>query len=94
VFGVGLFAALAGLRGQPERAERLWAAVAHEDAGAPLGGWRRHRHNLEAKIRSKLGGAWHAPEQTDAPTLDRAVTLALGKSVPPDLARSPREAAS
>lgn len=78
VFGVGLFAALASTREQPERAERLWTAVADEDAGAPLGGWRRHRHNLEATIRSKLGGAWRSPDQTNAVTLDDAVTLALG----------------
>jgi hypothetical protein len=72
------FAALAGMREQPERAERLWAAVADEDAGAPLGGWRRHRHNLEAKIGSELGGAWRSPDQTKALTLDDAVTLAVG----------------
>ena len=77
VFGVGLFAALASMRDQPERTERLWAAVADEDAGAPLGGWRRHRHNLETKIRSNLGGARRSPDQTNALTLDHAVTLAL-----------------
>ena len=84
VFGVGLFAALASTREQPERAERLWTAVADEDPGAPLGGWRRHRHNLEAKIRSNLGGAWRSPAQTKALTLDHAVTLAL------DTRRRPR----
>ena len=53
------------------------AAVADEDAGAPLGGWRRHRHNLETKIGSQLGGARRSPDRTNALTLDHAVTLAL-----------------
>jgi ATP/maltotriose-dependent transcriptional regulator MalT len=78
VFGVGLFAAIATARGQHERAEQLWAAVAHEDAGAPLGGWRRHRQDFVAIIERHLGEAWHRPEQASRPTLDDAVTLAFG----------------
>ena len=51
VFGVGLFARVAVERGQFERAGRLWGAIRNEDAGAPLGGWRRHRRQCEARIR-------------------------------------------
>jgi predicted ATPase/class 3 adenylate cyclase len=52
VFGVGLLACVAGQRGQLERAGRLWAAIESKDAGAPLGGWRRHRQTCESRLRS------------------------------------------
>jgi predicted ATPase len=77
VFGVGLCAALAAVRGERERAEDLWAAVAHEDGGAPLGGWRRHREDLETTIREQLGAAWRQPDPASALPLDDAVALAL-----------------
>ena len=77
VLGVGLCAVLAAARGQRERAENLWAAVAHEDGGAPLGGWRRHREDLETAIREQLGAAWRQPDPANALPLDDAVALAL-----------------
>ena len=77
LLGVGLFAALAAVHGLRERAETLWAAVAHEDGGAPLGGWRRHREDLEATIRKQLGTAWREPDPASALPLDDAVALAL-----------------
>ncbi len=77
VLGVGLCAALAAVRGQRERAEDLWAAVAYEDGGAPLGGWRRHREDLETTIREQLGAAWRQPDPANALRLDDAVVLAL-----------------
>jgi predicted ATPase/DNA-binding SARP family transcriptional activator len=76
VFGVGLLAAIAAARGQQERAGQLWGAVAHEDVGAPLGGWRRHRDDLEA-ITERQPPNLH---QTSRLTLDDAVTLALQSS--------------
>ncbi len=50
VFGVGLLACIAAERGQLERAGHLWGAIEHQDAVAPLGGWRRHRQSCEARI--------------------------------------------
>jgi hypothetical protein len=55
VFGVGVLAGVAVERGQLERAGHLWGAVEHEDAVAPLGGWRRHREAFEARIREAAG---------------------------------------
>jgi len=46
VFGVGLLATVAAQRAQLERAGCLWGAIEDEDAGAPLGGWRRHRQTV------------------------------------------------
>jgi predicted ATPase/class 3 adenylate cyclase len=78
VFGVGLLACVAAERGQHERASRLWGAVMAEDAGAPLGGWRRHRQALEARIREAAGPEFdHGSAQAQALTLDDAVVLAL-----------------
>jgi hypothetical protein len=83
VLGVGLCAALAAVRGQRERAEELWAAIAHEDGGAPLGGWRRHREDLETTIREQLGAAWRQPDPASALPLDDAVGLALQSRASP-----------
>ena len=77
VLGIGLCAALAAMRGQRERAVELWAAVAHEDGGAPLGGWRRHRADLENTIRGQLGSAWCPTDPASALPLDEAVARAL-----------------
>ncbi|MCY7301503.1 MAG: hypothetical protein LH654_00365 [Thermoleophilia bacterium] len=55
IFGVGLLARAAAERGDCEKAGRLWGAIEHEDAHAPLGGWRRHRDLCEERIR-KAGG--------------------------------------
>jgi predicted ATPase/DNA-binding SARP family transcriptional activator len=55
VFGVGLLARVAAVRGKADRAARLLAAVESDSSGAPLGGWRRHRGNDVAVIRAALG---------------------------------------
>jgi predicted ATPase len=79
VFGVGVLAAIAATRGQVGRAARLWTAIEHEDAVAPLGGWRRHRQACEAVIR-EVGGPGVADPNArgGAFTLEDAVRLALG----------------
>jgi hypothetical protein len=89
VLGVGLCAALAAVRGQRERAEDLWAAVADEDGGAPLGGWRRHRSELETTIREHLGAAWPPPDPASPLPLDDAVRLALRARSSPNRAAAP-----
>ena len=80
VLGVGLFAAVAAARGRRERAQQLWAAVADEDAGAPLGGWRRHRQDLEAIVEPHLEEASCLPERASGLSLEDAVTLVLESS--------------
>ena len=57
VFGVGLFAGIVASRGQFTLAQELWAAVADEDAGAPLGGWRRHRREIGLHVTRHIGDA-------------------------------------
>jgi predicted ATPase/class 3 adenylate cyclase len=81
VFGVGLFAWVAAERGQAERAGRLWGAIEEEDAGAPLGGWRRHREACEARIRQAAGPDFERGRKEGRDlTLDDAVSLALADS--------------
>jgi predicted ATPase/class 3 adenylate cyclase len=78
VFGVGLLARAAAELGQEERAGRLWGAIENEDAGAPLGGWRRHRHACEARVLEAAGRDFergYAEGRTL--TLEDAVELAL-----------------
>jgi len=78
VFGVGLLATVAAQRGQLERAGCLWGAIEDEDAGAPLGGWRRHRQTCEALIRRASGPQFErARARGRALPLDAAVALAL-----------------
>lgn len=81
VFGVGLLARAAAERGQPEHAGRLWGAIEHEDAVAPLGGWRRHRDACAARIRRVADPGFERgyTEGRDL-TLDEAVALALTAS--------------
>ena len=55
VFNVGVLATVAAGRGQAELAGRLWGAIEGEQAGAPLGGWRRHRQECESRIREVAG---------------------------------------
>ena len=78
VFGVGLFARLAAERGQVERAGRLWGAIEDEDAGAPLGGWRRHRQRCEERMRTVSGPDFARGRVAGHKlTLDEAVSIAL-----------------
>jgi hypothetical protein len=59
-------------------AGRLWGSIEHEDAGAPLGGWRRHRQECEARIREAAGAEFERGRASGgALTLDDAVSLAL-----------------
>jgi tetratricopeptide (TPR) repeat protein len=78
IFGVGILARVAAERGQLERAGRLWGAIEDEDAGAPLGGWRRHRQRCEGRIRGLSGPDFDGGRaEGRASTLDEAVSLAL-----------------
>jgi hypothetical protein len=78
IFGVGLLARAAAEKGDVERAGLLWGAIEDENAGAPLGGWRRHRQASEARILELA-----TPELEPALArgrelkLDEAVELAL-----------------
>jgi hypothetical protein len=79
VFGVGILARVAAERGQLERAGRLWGAIEDAEAGAPLGGWRRHRQEFEARMRELAGPEFdRGVAEGRALTLDDAVLLALG----------------
>jgi predicted ATPase/class 3 adenylate cyclase len=78
VFGVGLLACVAAECGQAERAGRLWGAIEDEEAGAPLGGWRRHRERCEGRIRELAGPEFdRGRAEGRALTLDDAVSIAL-----------------
>ena len=78
VLGVGLLAALAAERGEDARAGHLWGAIENEDAVAPLGGWRRHRRTLEARIRRAAGQEFERGQaESRSRTLDDVVSLAL-----------------
>ena len=78
VFGIGLLARVAAERGQRERAGRLWGSIEHEDAGAPLGGWRRHRRECEERMGETAGAEFERGRAAGrALTLDEAVGLAL-----------------
>jgi predicted ATPase/class 3 adenylate cyclase len=78
VFGVGLLARVAVERGEGEHGGHLWGAIEGEDTGAPLGGWRRHRADFEARIRELVGPEFErgCAEGREL-TLDNAVALAL-----------------
>ncbi len=78
VFGVGLLARVAIERGQNERAGRLWGAIEDVDAGAPLGGWRRHREDFARRVRELSGSDFDRGSAIGRElTLDDAVALAL-----------------
>jgi len=78
IFGIGILARVAAERGQLDRAGRLSGAIENEDAGAPLGGWRRHRQQCEGRIRELTGPEFaHGCAEGRALTLDDAVLIAL-----------------
>jgi tetratricopeptide (TPR) repeat protein len=80
VFGVGLLATVAAQRRQLERAGSLWGAIEHEDAVAPLGGWRRHRDECEVLIREAAGPEFETACAVGRTlTLDDATSLALDR---------------
>ena len=80
IFGVGVLAVTAAERGELERAGRLWGAIEDEDAGAPLGGWRRHRKTCETRIGEFAGPEFERGRSKGRElALDDAVTLALGR---------------
>jgi predicted ATPase/DNA-binding SARP family transcriptional activator len=82
VFGVGLLATVAAQRLQLERAGSLWGAIEREDAVAPLGGWRRHRHECEVLIREAAGPEFEtACAEGRTLTLDDAASLALDRHI-------------
>ena len=81
VFGAGLLAWAAATRGEAERAGRLWGAIEDEHAGAPLGGWWRHRDACEGRIREVAGPEFERGYVEGRElTLDDAVSLALSVS--------------
>jgi predicted ATPase len=55
VFGVGLLACVAAVRGDLGRAGRLWGAIENRSAFAPLGGWQRHRDECSGRMRDAVG---------------------------------------
>ncbi|MBA2383644.1 MAG: hypothetical protein H0V68_03140 [Actinobacteria bacterium] len=78
VFGVGLLACVAAARGNARRAALLWGAIEDEDAGAPLGGWRRHRAACAERIVKAAGPEFDCGRTEGRElTLDDAVALAL-----------------
>jgi predicted ATPase/class 3 adenylate cyclase len=84
IFGVGILARVAAERGELERAGRLWGAIENEQAGAPLGGWRRHRETCERRIRELAGPEFErARVEGHALTLDEAVLMAGGAGAVP-----------
>ena len=77
VFDVGILATIAAERGDAVRAGRLWAAIENELAGAPLGGWRRHRAQCEVRIRAAAGPDFdRGYSEGRNLTLDEAVVIA------------------
>jgi hypothetical protein len=77
VFGVGLMARSAAEEGDYERAGLLWGAIEDEDAGAPLGGWRRHRDESRRRITDLAGPDFEAAcARGRELTLDEAVAVA------------------
>jgi predicted ATPase/class 3 adenylate cyclase len=78
VFGVGLLACVAAARGECEHAGLLWGSIEETDAVAPLGGWRGHRPECEARINRAAGPEFDRGRVAGRElTLDAAVARAL-----------------
>jgi ATP/maltotriose-dependent transcriptional regulator MalT len=78
IFGVGILARVAAERGRSERAGMLWAVVEDEQVAAPMGGWQRHRAEVEQRIRAVAGPDFDRGYARGRElTLDEAVALAL-----------------
>jgi tetratricopeptide (TPR) repeat protein len=85
VFGVGLLACVAAERGEYEHAGVLWGSIEEADAVAPLGGWRGHRRECEARISGAAGPAFERGRAAGRElTLDAAVAVALSGSTVPE----------
>ena len=79
VFGVGLLACVAAERGELERAGRLWGAIEGKQAGAPLGGWRRHLPACELRLQSLADDAFERGRDAGRElSLEDATAFALG----------------
>ena len=87
IFTVGILATVAAERGDAALAGRLWGVVESEDAGAPLGGWRRHREFCHTRIgRVARPDFDHGQTEGRALTLEDAVSRVLASArqgVPP-----------
>ena len=78
VFGVGLLARIVAERGHAERSGRLWGAIEGAHAGAPLGGWERHREASAAQVLECAGPEFDRGLAAGRElSLDEAVELAL-----------------
>jgi predicted ATPase len=85
VFGVGLLACVAAERGESEHAGLLWGSIEEADAVAPLGGWRAHRRECEARISGAAGPEFERGRTAGRElTLDAAVAVALAGSALPE----------
>jgi tetratricopeptide (TPR) repeat protein len=84
VFGIGLLACVAAEHGECEHAGLLWGSIEEADAVAPLGGWRGHRAECEARISRAAGPEFERGRAAGRElTLDAAVALALAGSTVP-----------
>jgi predicted ATPase/class 3 adenylate cyclase len=85
VFGVGLLACVAAERGEDEHAGLLWGSIEEADAVAPLGGWRVHRPEVEARMSRAAGPEFDRGFAAGRElTLDSAAALALTGSALPE----------
>ena len=75
-----MLACVAGVRGEADRAGRLWGAIEDDDVRAPLGGWPRHRASCEARLVAACDGPVFDAALASGRhlSLDDAVALALG----------------
>jgi predicted ATPase len=78
VFGVGLLARVAAEHSEHERAGRLWGAIENEQAGAPNGGWIRHRDEQAVCVLASVTPEFERGRTTGRQwSLDEAVEYAL-----------------
>jgi tetratricopeptide (TPR) repeat protein len=77
VYGLVHFAWIAVLRGDEERAGRLWGTVEAEEARAPVGQWETEREDYAGRICRESPGFTRAREDGRLLPLERAVAEAL-----------------
>jgi predicted ATPase/class 3 adenylate cyclase len=79
IFCVGILAGVAAERNESERAGTLWGVVEDEQVAAPLGGWLRHRAEIEERVRKVAGREFdRGYGEGRELTLDEAVAIAVG----------------